>query len=113
MAGEKLLDPLPLLPRVEVGAEEPFDDDVDLLARYPAQHRPADRRLAPEPAAEEEVVALPPLALGAALAERRPLEADVAGPVVGAGVGAAVEVEPQVRRPLAEGRLQVGDDGRQ
>ncbi len=52
-----------------------------------------------EAAAQEEVVALDALAGRAALAQGRPLQADVADPVVGAGVRAAVEVEAQALRP--------------
>ena len=79
----------------------------------------ADRGLGPEPAADEDVVGLAPDA--ALVARGRALEAEVADPVLRAGVGAAVEVEPQARRSAspkrssrpvdqrAEARLRLGD----
>ena len=80
---------------------------------------PRDRRVRAEAAAQEDVVGLPPLA--ALVAHRRALEAEVADPVLGAGVRAAVEVEPQARRSSSpkrasrcldervEPRLRLGD----
>ena len=86
---------------------------MHLGPRHPLEHRPADGRARRQPAAQEQVVALQALALRSALAQRRALEADVADPVVGAGVRAAVEVQAQAGRRLAERRLQMLDDALQ
>ena len=56
----------------------------------------------PEPAAHEDVVGLP--ALPGLVARGRALEADVADPVLGAGVRAAVELQPRARRPSSPKR---------
>ena len=77
---------------------------------HATQHGLADGGLAAQPAAEEQVVSPQPLAALAPFAQGRGLEADVADPVVGAGVGAAVEVQPQAPRPVAEDPFHVPDD---
>ena len=60
-----------------------------------------------EAAAQEDVVGLPALPL--VVAHGRALEAEVADPVLGAGVRAAVEVELQARDVVAEALLEVPD----
>src|SRR5436305_10201775 len=110
MADEELLDALPFLASVEIGTEQALDDEMDLAARHPLEHRPADGGVPAQAAAQKYVVPLDALPPGPPLAQGRPLEADVADPVVGAGVGAAVQVEPQPGDRRAEGRLQMLDD---
>src|SRR5947199_8906786 len=63
MAGEELLDALPFLASVEIGTEQALDDDMDLAARHPLAHRPADSGVPAQAAAQTYVVpldALPP-----------------------------------------------------
>ena len=60
--------------------------------------------VAPERAAQVDVVGL--VALAALVAHGGALEAEVADPVLGAGVRAAVEVEPQLGDVVAEPRLE-------
>ena len=62
-----------------------------------------------ERAAQQDVVALVALALG--VAHGRALEAEIADPVLAAGVGAAVEVQPELRDLVAEPALEVLDQG--
>ncbi len=69
--------------------------------------------LGPEAAADEDVVGLAPHA--ALVARGRALEAEVADPVLRAGVRAAVEVQPQVgdlRRRSARSRLSISAPSR-
>src|SRR5947208_282192 len=110
MAGEELLDALPFLASVEIGTEQALDDEMDLAARYPLEHRTADGGVPAQAAAQKDVVPLDALTRRTPLAQGRALEADVADPVVGAGVRAAVQVEPQPGDRLAERRLQMLDD---
>ena len=79
-------------------------------AGHPPQQRHADRGARALAPAQEEVVGLLFLALHRALAQRRALEADIADPVLGAGVRAAVEVDAEVLDLLAEGGLQMVHD---
>ena len=88
----------------EPAADEAVDRGVELLGRHAPEERAADRRLGAEPAAQEDVVGL--AALPVLVAQRRALEAEVADPVVGAGVRAAVEVEAQPGDVVAEALLQ-------
>ena len=80
---------------------------VELLGRHAAEDRPADRRDRAERAAQQDVVPLVALALG--VAHGRALEAEVADPVLAAGVGAAVEVESELGDLVAEAALEVLD----
>src|SRR4051794_12925763 len=91
---------------------------VELVGGDAPEQRGADRRLGPEPPAHEDVVGLAPHP--ALVARGRALEAQVADPMLGAGVGAAVEMEPelgnlcpkslfQLHYQCAEARLRLGD----
>src|SRR5215218_1526616 len=97
MAGKEMLDALPFAASVEIGAEQTLDDEVDLGARHPLEDRAADGGVRSEAAAQEEVIAMDALAGRSALAQGGALQADVADPVMSAGMRAAVEVEPQPR----------------
>src|SRR5436305_14003340 len=72
MAGEELLDALPFLASVEIGAEQALDDEMDLGARHPLEDRPADGGVPAQAAAQEDVVPLDALAPRAPLAQGRP-----------------------------------------
>src|SRR5207237_103566 len=104
----------PVAPRAEalaVGApldpagDEPDHGVVELLRRHAPEDWTRDRRGAVEAAAQVHVVRLPAPPL--LVADGRPLEADVADPVVRACVRAAVEVQAEAveltrREPLLE-----------
>ena len=75
-------------------ATRPSTRCVELLGRHAPEERAPDRRVRAEAAAHEDVVGLAALAL--LVARGRALEAEVADPVLRAGVRAAVEVQPQV-----------------
>ena len=94
-------------PTVEPGDDQPLDRLVELLGRHAAEHRAADRRHRAERAAQQDVVALVPLAFG--VAHRRALEAEIADPVLAAGVGAAVEMEAELGDLVAEPPFEVLD----
>src|SRR5262249_23396330 len=94
--------------RREPAADQAFHGLVQLLRRYAPEDRPGDRRLRSESAAQEHVVGLAPATL--LVAYRRALEAEVAGPVLGAGVRAAVEVEPEAGDVIAEPILEVPEE---
>ena len=86
--------PRPVAASVEPAADEALDRRRRARSvGHAAEERPADRGVRAEPAAHEDVVRLPPLA--GLVAGGRALEAEVADPVLGAGVRAAVEVQPQ------------------
>ena len=88
--------------------DQPGDGGIELVGRDAAEQRLADRGACAEPAADEDVVGLPP---GAVLvAGGRALEAEIADPVLGARVRAAVEVQPQVGDVVAEARLEPVDE---
>src|SRR5262249_58902339 len=70
----------------------------------PPERRPRDGCAGAESAAQEDVVRLPALAV--LVPDGRALEAEVADPVLRAGVRAAVEVEPQARDLVAEPRFE-------
>src|SRR4051812_4061528 len=110
MAGEELLDALPFLASVEGGTEQTLDDEMELAARPPLEHRTPDGGAPAQAAAQKHVVPRDAPPRRPTLAQGRALEADVADPVVGAGVGAAVEIQPQPGDRVAEGRLQMLDD---
>ena len=95
---------------VEPAGDQALDRCVELVGRHAPEERLADRGLGPEAAAHEDVVGLP--AHAALVARGRALEAEVADPVLGAGVRAAVEVEPQVGDLVAEARLEPVDQPR-
>src|SRR5437763_5981431 len=88
---------------VDPARDEPDHGLVQLLRRNSAENRPRDRRGPVEAAAEVDVVGLPAPALR--VAHRRPLEADVADPMVRARVRTAVEVHAQPFDRGAEARL--------
>ncbi len=91
-------------PAVQPPADQPCHRVVQLLRGNAPEHRPADRRPGAERAAQQHVVGLPAPALG--VAHRRPLEAEVADPVLPARVRAAVQVEAQPGHLVAEAALQ-------
>src|SRR6187402_968556 len=91
-------------PPVEPAGDEPLDDAVELVRGHPAEERAADRRVRPEPAAEVHLVRLP--ALPRLVPGGRALEADVADPVVRAGVWAPVEREPERGDVVPEAPLE-------
>src|SRR5262249_4414521 len=91
----------------EPAGDQSLDGSVDLVRRHAAEERLADLGLGPEAAADEDVVGLTPLA--ALVAGGRALEAKVADPVLGARMGATVEVEPELGDVVAELRLEVVD----
>ena len=73
-----------------------------------AEDRTSDGRVRAEAAAQQQVVGL---AADARLVPHgRALEAEVADPVVAAGVGAAVEVQLQPGEGVAEARLELLDE---
>src|SRR5581483_9290150 len=88
---------------VEPALDQPDGRVVEPLGRDAPEERPPDRRVRPEAAADEDVVRLPPGAV--VVARRRALEAEVADPVLRAGVRAAVQVQTQRRRRLTEALL--------
>src|SRR5581483_12207569 len=88
-------EPLAVAAPLHPPADQAAHRLVELLGRNAAEDGPGDRRVGAEPAAQEDVVGLAPPAL--LVAHGRPLEADVADPVVGARVRAAVQVQPQAR----------------
>src|SRR5262245_58042306 len=95
-------------PPGEPAADEPLHGRRQVLGRNAPEDRPRDRRLRAEPAAQEDVVGLAPPTLR--VARGRPLEAEVADPVLGAGVRAAVEVHAETgERGAAEAALEVDD----
>src|SRR4051812_17478543 len=91
-------------PRLEPTGDHPFDRRVELVGRYAPEERAADRGAGAEPAADEDVVGLPPNA--AVVARRRALEAEVADPVLGARVRAPVEIQPQLGDLRSEALLE-------
>ena len=82
---------------------------ASVLGRDPAEDRPRDRGVGAEAAAQEQVVGLAAHAF--LVAHRRALEAEIADPVVPAGVRAAVEVQLQSGERVAEAGLEVLDEG--
>src|SRR5438132_1787220 len=88
----------------EPAGDQALDRVVQLGGRDPPEERPPDRGVGAEAAADEDVVRLPPLA--AVVARSRPLEAEVADPVLRAGVRAAVELEPKLRDLRPEALLE-------
>src|SRR5581483_9008788 len=98
---------LPRLAPLQPSGDQPLHRRVELRRGHAPEQRPTDRRLGTERAAQVDLVRLlaPPLLVP----QRRPLEAEVADPVLGARVRAAVEVEPQLGDLLAEAALQVLD----
>src|SRR5207237_5845911 len=90
---------------VDPPTDEADDRCVELLGRHPPEERPADLRPGAEPAAHEDVVRLPPGA--AVIPGGRALEAEIADPVLRAGVGAPVEVQAQAAELGAETPLEV------
>src|SRR5581483_9432714 len=99
---------LALAPQPEPRRDQPVDRFLEVLGGHAPEHRPRDRRPRAEAAAQEDVVRLPPLPR--LVPDGRALEAEVADPVLGAGVRAAVEVEAQPRDLVAEARLEVADE---
>ena len=95
---------------VKISPEQPFGVEMDGLRGHAPEHGLSDAGLPAQAAAEEQVVSPQPLAALASLAERRGLEPDIADPVMGAGVGAAVQVQPQATRPVSEDPFHVLDD---
>src|SRR5205085_10669941 len=87
-------------PPAEPACDEPLDRLVELFARHAPEDGPRDRRGGPEPAPQEDVVGLVAPAL--LVAQGRALEADVADPVLRAGMRAAVQMESQIGDRLAE-----------
>ena len=102
----KLSSPL-TLPQPPV--QEAGDRVGEVLGRDPAEHRPGDRRVGAEAAAQQQVVGLAAHAF--LVPHRRALEAEIADPVVRAGVRAAVEVQLQPGERVAEACLEVLDEG--
>ena len=104
---QKHAQALALRPVREPASDEAVHELVELPRRHAPEHRARDRRARPEGAAEVDVVRL--AALPVLVARGRPLEADVADPVLRARVGASVEVQPQLRDVLAEPVFEPSD----
>src|SRR3954470_18488286 len=79
------------VPLREPAADEAVHRVVEALGEHPPEQRATDLGDRPEAAADEDVVRL--LALARLVAGSGALEAEVADPVLGARVGAAVEVQ--------------------
>src|SRR3954454_6410802 len=86
--------------RLDPAADEADDGVVELLGGHALEHRAADRGRAVEAAAHVHVVRLAPATFF--VADGRALEADLADPVMGARVRAAVEVHAQAVGCLPE-----------
>ena len=67
---------------------------------HPAQYRFSDRGILAQAAAQDDIEGFQGLAVGSA--PRRPLQTDITGPMLGAGVGTAVKVELESRDLIAE-----------
>src|SRR5581483_8425096 len=93
------------LPVVEPAADQAFDRPLELRARHAAEERAADLRRGPERAAHEDVVGADAVAVGVLAGGR--LEAEVADPVLRAGMRTAVEVQPQLGDLVAERPLEM------
>src|SRR5207247_9713080 len=78
---------------VEPAPDQALDCRLEPVARDAAKDRPGDRRVRAERAAHEDVVGGQPTPVS--VLSSRALEAEVAHPVLGARVRAAVEVEAQ------------------
>ena len=87
--------------------DEGDDDLVEVLRGHAAEDHTADRGARTESASEIDVVGL--LSLALLVARRRSLEAEVADPVLGARMRAAVEVQPERRDVVAEPVLERAD----
>ena len=93
---------------LQPAVDRPVDGVGELLGRHAAEDRPPDGRVRAEAAAQADVVGLASHAL--LVAHRRALEADVADPVVAAGVRAAVEVQREPGDLVAEAGFELVDD---
>src|SRR6476620_9361787 len=85
---------------LEPAGDQPLDRRVERVGGDAPEERAPDGGLGAEPAADEDVVGLP--LDSAFISCRGALEAQVADPVLRAGVGAAVEMKPQARDLVAE-----------
>src|SRR6185437_3045632 len=100
----ELAEALAFAPPGQPALDEALDRVVELLRRDPPEHRPGDPRVRAEPAAQEDVERL--AALAGLVAQRGALEAEISDPVLGAGVRAAVQVEPETGDVVAEALLE-------
>src|SRR5262245_19462311 len=89
--------------RLEPPLDQAFDCAIELLGDHAAEERAADRRVRPEPAADEDVVGLSRPAVLVACC--RPLEAEVGHPVLRARMRASVELEAEIGDLSAESLL--------
>ena len=102
-AGE-LREALAVAALVEPAGDEPADDVVEQVGADAPEDRAADAGVAAEATAQVDLVRLVP---GAALvANGAALEADVADPVLRAGVRAAVEMELELGDVVPEAALE-------
>ena len=108
-AGE-LREALRVAALLEPARDEPADDVVEQVGADAAEDGAADARVAAEPAAQVDLVRL--VARAALVADGAALEADVADPVLRAGVRAAVEVELELADVVAEPALEALDQRR-
>src|SRR5581483_7208164 len=89
----------PLRPLRDPGTEESLENLLELAGGDPTEELAPDRRAAPEPTADREVVGLyPRRAVGRG--RRRPLQPDLPDPVLRARVRAPVHVDRQVPERL-------------
>ena len=100
-----------VVPLREPAVEQPGDGGGELLGGDTAEDRARDRRVGAEAAAQQDVVGL--AADSVLVPYRRALEAEVADPVVTAGVRAAVEVQLEPGERVAVARLEVVDQRRE
>jgi hypothetical protein len=84
----------------EISGEKPGDIILHLRRRHAAQKRFADRGVAAQSSAQDDVKGLQRLALGAT--RGRSLKADVAGPVLSTGVWASVQIDLERAHLVAE-----------
>ena len=111
MAVAERSEALAAAPPVEPANDQPCDHLVQFFRGNAAEDGPPDGGVRPERAAEEHVVGL--VAPTLRVADGRPLEAEVADPVLAAGVRAAVEVQAQAGGVVPEPRLQMLDQAAQ
>src|SRR5690606_37420098 len=97
-------------PAGQVRPDEPLDVELRLLRRDAAEERPANRGVTAEASAQKDVVTFELFTRLAPLAQRRALEADVAGEVLCAGVRTAVDVHAQAFDLAVERGFEVLDD---
>src|SRR5581483_12382731 len=102
MTVTKCFERLALGAPIEISAHEAFDVEGRLAQADALEQRLANRRRAPQPAAQVNVVPFEFFTGGPALAERRALKADISDPVMRAGMRTPVEIDADAFCRFAE-----------